>query len=141
MFYNKYEVAIDVVVGITAVCIIILCVEKLLTKEAGWYFATPRRRGRMFRKQRWEYVKNLVTYDFTDRIEERVYQGAMTRKEAAEIYRMMKQILPVRGMFPSPELLKENIKKRMKSGDHNPVPLPDTSPVAETKGMKFVKAG
>lgn len=95
----------------------------------------------MFRKQRWDYVKNLATYDFTDKIEERVYQGAISREEARELYRMMKQLFPVRAMFPSPELLKENIKKRRTSGTHDPVPLPDNSPVAETKGMKFVKAG
>lgn len=95
----------------------------------------------MFRKQRWEYVKNLATYDFTDKIEERVAQGAMSRQEARELYRMMKQLFPVRSMFPAPELLKENIKKRRASGTHDPVPLPDKSPEATTKGMKFVKAG
>lgn len=141
LFYKSYEVAIDLAVGAIAVCIIILVADKLLTKEAGWLMSRPRRRGRMFRKQRWEYVKNLATYDFTDKIEERVYQGAMTRAEAKELYRMMKQLFPVRSMFPAPELLKENIKKRRSSGTHDPVPLPDSdSPEATTKGMKFVKA-
>jgi hypothetical protein len=141
MFYGRNEVAVDITVGVVLICIIILVVDKLLTKEAGWLMSKPRRRGRMFRKQRWEYVKNLATYDLTDKIEERVYQGAITREEARELYRMMKQLFPVRNMFPAPELLKENIKKRRASGTHDPVPLPDASPVATTKGMKFVKAG
>lgn len=143
MFYHSYEVAIDLAVGALLVCIIILVGDKLLTKEEGWLMSLPRRRGRMFKKQRWDYVKNLVTYDLTDKIEERVYQGAMSREEAREIYRMLKQTFPVRNMFPAPELLKENIKKRIKSGTHDPVPLPDStqSPEATTKGMKFVKAG
>lgn len=139
-FYQQYRVAIDVGVGLAAVGITILCVDKLATKEAGWAFSLPRRRGRMIRKKRRQYVESLATYDFVDKIEERVYQGAITREEAKELYVMMKRLFPIRELFPSPELLKEAIKKRRHSGINDPVPLPPDDPAEVKKGAAFVKA-
>jgi hypothetical protein len=141
-FYRQFEVATDIGVGLILLAIMFLCVDKLFTKEAGWLLAGPRRRGRMIRKARRQYVDQLATYDFVDKIEERIYQGAITRAEANELYRKMKQLFPIRNLFPSPELLKENIDKRLRKGTHAPVPLPDQSEAVPEvkKGAKFVKA-
>jgi hypothetical protein len=85
----------------------------------------PKRRGKMLRRQRREYVKTLAVDDFVDRVEERVYNGTITREEAKELYRDFKKCFPVKDLFPSPELLKEAIKRRLALGIHTPVELPD----------------
>lgn len=83
----------------------------------------------MLRRKRREFVEQQAIDDFVNAVEERVYHGAYTRGEAKEIYRMFKQAFPKsRDLFPSPELLKEAIRRRHEAGIHKPVPLPGALP-------------
>ena len=79
----------------------------------------------MLRRARRNYVEQQMVDDFVNAIEERVYNGIITREEAKEVYRKLKQSFPIRDLFPSPELLKEAIKHRKAAGIHAPVPLPE----------------
>lgn len=105
--------------------------------EQEWDKLTPRgyrKRGRMLRKHREKIVINVAMADFVDVIEKRVMNGDYTRKESSEIYRRLKRGFPrVKDIFPAPHLLKENIKKRLASKDHEPVPLPDRKPKYKRK--------
>lgn len=92
----------------------------------GWWNYAPRkyRRGKaMHRKARRDYVFNLLTQDFVDSVEQRVYHAEITRSEATELYRSMKLVFPIRNLFPNPELLKEKIKNRL--GKHIQPNFPD----------------
>jgi len=104
--------------------------------EPGWLAYRPRsyQRGkRMLRRARRQFVDNLVTQDFVDSVETRVYNGEITRPEATEIYRRIKGLFPLRNLFPNPELLKENIRKRL--GKHTAPNFPDKKPVVRPKNL------
>lgn len=78
------------------------------------------------RKARREFVVRDAMDGFTDFIETRVYHEGWSRDEAKAIYQMLKRAFPkARDIFPNPELLKEQIKKRRASGINDPVKLPD----------------
>lgn len=108
-------------------CVIILMLTLAAShkSEPGWLAYRPKgynRGKRMLRRARQEHVINLVTQEFVDSVEMKVYHGEITRTEATEVYRRMKQLFPIRNLFPSTELLKENIKKRL--GKHIEPNLP-----------------
>jgi len=100
-----------------------------------WTYAVPkgseyftprgwRRRGRKMRRDRKDFVTNIVLMDFTDRIETRVMNEEISRAEAQELYTRLKRVFPtVKDIYPSHNRLKEKINKRL--GTHSPVPLPD----------------
>lgn len=86
----------------------------------------PKRRGRRMWKARRDFVRKDTIDALVEHIELRVAQGDYTRKEASELYRDARKYWPVKDLFPSPELLKENIKRRLAATSKNqPVPLPD----------------
>jgi hypothetical protein len=100
----------------------------------GWWDYQPRRRGKAMRRARRDFIRSDTIDALVDHIEKRVSQGDYTRKEAKELYREARKAWEVRDLFPNPELLKENIKRRLqKTEDYAPVPLPD-APKA-SKGM------
>lgn len=115
----------DAVMYIGGFIILMLALAASHKSEPGWLAYRPKgynRGKRMLRRARQEYVINLVTQEFVDSVEMKVYHGEITRTEATEIYRRMKQLFPIRNLFPSTELLKDNIKKRL--GKHVEPNLP-----------------
>lgn len=86
---------------------------------------------RMARQARTQSVEAQAIEDFVHSVEERVASGDYTREEAKELYRKAKKAWPSSDLYPSTELLKEAIDKRMTSGDHAPVQLPDPKPRAK----------
>ena len=50
-----------------------------------WWMSTPKRRGKMLSRRRWDHVKSIVTDDLIERVEQRVYSGSMTRDEAIAV--------------------------------------------------------
>lgn len=101
----------------------------------GWWDYQPRRRGKAMRRARRDFIRSDTIDALVDHIEKRVAQGDYTRKEAKELYREARKAWEVRDLFPNPELLKEDIKRRLqKTEDYAPVPLPDAAPKA-SKGM------
>lgn len=84
-------------------------------KDTGWEGIPPRgwkRRGKNMRRQRQLFVEDILTYDFVDRIETRISTGEITRSEGTEVYRKLKQLFPIRNLFPAPELLKARLLAR-----------------------------
>lgn len=80
----------------------------------------------MLKRQRRNYVRSMIIDELVNIVEQRVYNEEITRKEAREIYRDARKYWPVRDLFPSPELLKENIRDRLAATSKNlPVSLPD----------------
>jgi hypothetical protein len=115
----------DTVMWIGGFIILMLALAASHKSEPGWLAYRPKgynRGKRMLRRARREFVDNLVTQEFVDSVEMNVYNGNITRQEASEVYRRMKQLFPIRNLFPKPELLKENIKKRL--GKHVEPNLP-----------------
>lgn len=92
--------------------------------SVGWLDFAPRRRGKNMRKARRDFIRSDTIDALVDHIEKRVAQGDYTRKEAKELYREARKAWHVKDLFPSPELLKENIKKRLASKQNDPVSLP-----------------
>jgi len=93
-----------------------------------WYWnnVIPFGRGRMSRRRaRREYVRRDAIDKLVDYVEERVFHGEYTRAEANELYRDARKYWPVKELFPSPVLLKENIQSRLARQQNQPVPLPD----------------
>lgn len=86
---------------------------------------------RMARQARTQSVEAQAIEDFVHSVEERVASGDYTREEAKELYRKAKKAWPSPDLYPSTELLKEAIDKRMSSGTHAPVQLPDPKPRAK----------
>lgn len=123
--------------------LVVLCLFLLLVifisiprKETGWEVMPPRgwkRRGKNMRKQRQEDVDSLLTSDFVDRVETRVYNGEITRLEATEAYRKLKRLYPIRNLFPSVALLKEKLKARQ--GTFTKPNLPDVKEKPRRKNM------
>jgi hypothetical protein len=104
-----------------------------VTDKWEWLDFIPRRRGRMLRRARREYVKKMAVDGFVDRVEENVSNGTFTRDEAKELYRELRKCFPIRDLFPSPQLLKEAIKRRLAAKIHEPVPLPGRKPKRKLK--------
>lgn len=121
----KYVEARPEVMVLGALCLMLLYYLWSAQENWEWLDFIPHRRGKRMRKHRRDYVDMQATDDFVNAVEERVYSGIYTREEAKELYRKIKLLFPIRNLFPAPELLKENIKKRLASGTHAPVPLPD----------------
>ena len=126
----------DAVVWVGCLIILILTLAASHKSEPGWLAYRPKgynRGKRMLRRARRDYVDNLIAQEFVDTVEMHVYNGAITRQEAAECYRRMKRLFPIHSLFPSPELLKENIKKRL--GKHVEPKLPGTAPKVRPKNL------
>lgn len=107
--------------------------------EFRWWNLIPRRRGRAMRKARRNWVRQDAIDAFVNHVEERVYAGAFTRKEASELYRDARKYWPVKDLFPSPERLKEDIKRRLAAHIHEPVALVDQKEKARPKKVMFPK--
>lgn len=91
-----------------------------------WLQSSPKRRGKMLKRERRKYVDHVVTDAFVSSIEDMVASNALTRQEASETYRRMKQLFPIRDLFPSTEALKENIRRRLTVlKQEGAMPLPD----------------
>jgi len=105
------------------VCFILYVIY--VKKADEWYNHLPRRRGKAMRRSRRDFVRQDAIDALVNHIEERVYQGEYSREEAKELYRDAKKVWPIRDLFPSPERLKEDIRRRLLVlKDTGPVPLP-----------------
>lgn len=105
-------------------------------EEFQWWNLIPRRRGRTMRRARRNWVRQDAIDAFVNHVEERVYAGIFSRKEASELYRDARKYWPVKDLFPSPELLKKDIDYRLKNQiNGNPLPLPDKKEKARPKHM------
>lgn len=107
----------NALVIIGGVLIIMLCVAASPSRLKEY------RVGRMLRKAKMEHVLNVLTYDFVSAVEERVASADITRSDATEVYRILKERFPVQSLFPAPELMKEQIKRRL--GKHIEPNFPD----------------
>lgn len=107
--------------------------------EFQWWNLIPRRRGRAMRKARRNWVRQDAIDAFVNHVEERVYAGVFTRKEASELYRDARKYWPVKDLFPSPERLKEDIKRRLAAHINEPVALVDQREKARPKKVMFAK--
>ena len=116
-----------------AVLIAMAYVPNWRTDNGDWLSFVPRRRGKMLRRERLRYVQSQAVDILVSGVEERVYSGEFTREEARDIYRDFKKCFPIRDLFPSPELLKDAIKRRRASHQHDPVALPDITPKRKAK--------
>lgn len=67
---------------------------------------------------------DLLADDFVSSVEDRVADGKVSREEATETYRRLKQLFPTRNLYPSVSWLKSSIEKRRQNGHHEPVLLP-----------------
>lgn len=126
----------DAVMWIGVTLILLLTLAASQKTEPVWQAYRPKgynRGKRMLRRARRDFVDNLVSQEFVDTVEMHVYNGQITRQEATEIYRRMKQLFPIRNLFPNPELLKENIRKRL--GTHVTPNLPDKKPTVRPKNL------
>jgi hypothetical protein len=110
--------------------------------EHQWWNLIPRRRGRAMRRARRNWVRQDAIDAFVNHVEERVYAGVYTRKEASELYRDARKYWPVKDLFPSPERLKEDIKRRLAAHIHEPVNISNEKEKARPKHMfdKLAKA-
>jgi len=106
----------------------------------GVFDYAPRRRGRAMRRARRDFIRSDTIDALVDHIEKRVAQGDYTRKEAKELYREARKAWQVKDLFPNPELLKENIQKRLVKHVNDPVPLPDRVKKPIFTGKRPVKA-
>lgn len=126
----------DAVMWVATFVILMLALAASQQSEPGWLAYRPKgynRGKRMLRRARREFVDNLVAQEFVDTVEMHVYNGEITRQEATECYRRMKRLFPIRNLFPNPELLKENIKKRL--GKHVTPNLPGSAPKVRPKNL------
>jgi hypothetical protein len=121
-YLNSHPEAV-LVLGVLALAVVMAFPWRKVDSEE-WLDFIPRMKGRRMKRYRRNYVDQQATDDFVHAVEERVYQGIYTRDEAKELYRKMKQLFPIRDLFPAPALLKEAIKKRKALAIHEPVPLP-----------------
>ena len=117
---NNQQYQALIVVG--AICVLICSAAYIDWRRAR---RTWKRRGKALKRARMDYVRTLVVDTFIDTVETYVYNEVLTRTEAKEIYRELKICFPrVRDAFPSPILLKEDIRKRLAKGNE-PLPFPD----------------
>lgn len=115
---------------------VVIAIVVLLSRETHeWWNHIPRRRGKMLRRARRNWVRQDAIDAFVNHVEERVYAEVYTRKEASELYRDARKYWPVKDLFPTPELLKENIKARLARHQNEPVALPDRKEKVRPKHM------
>lgn len=93
--YPDYTTAI-------AVCAIIVVMVLTSSMHAQRRLRKFRReRGRkMTRKERQQYIRDLVGDKITDVIEELEYAGRISRPEARTLYRRLSQVLHIKAMLP-----------------------------------------
>lgn len=121
----------------------VIGIAYLLSREKHeWWNLIPRRRGKAMRRARRDWVRRDAIDAFVNHVEERVYNKEYSRKEATELYRDARKYWPVRELFPSPERLKEDIKRRLAAHINEEVSLPDKKEKAQPKHMfeKLAKA-
>lgn len=87
-----------------------------------WKPAQELVRGYTMRQQRRREVQSLLAQGFTDFIIDKRISEELTAEEANEEgFLLLKRIYPCcKDLYPSEELLKERINKRMKSGMYEP---------------------
>lgn len=136
--YHGNELGWNLLAGAAVIAFAVLMSRE--THE--WWNLLPHRRGKTMRRARRDWVRRDAIDALVNHVEERVYAGIYTRKEASEIYRDARKYWPVKELFPSPELLKENIKRRIAAHANEPVELIDRKEKARSKHMfdKPVKA-
>ena len=71
------------------------------------------RRGIMKRRARREVVTTEAADEFTSAVEDMVANDKWSRSEATEVYRKLKQLFPVKDLYPSTEPLKARILRRL----------------------------
>lgn len=122
--YNYNPVAWDFIIVISVFALAL----KVLTRPriGDWIPMRPRGRIKMLRRARRNYVRSLTIDAMIHFVEEQIYNGEFTRAEAKELYRDARKYWPVKDLFPSPELLKASIQKRLNSKTHAPVALVGT---------------
>lgn len=114
-----------VLMAVGALCTVIVCTCILDEYNWGWVNIIPGHRGRMMKKARWDYVLGKASDKFTSDIMDWLMEEEVTTEEANELYRLLKQALKSKSLYPSEVLLKEAIQKRIASGVNAPVPLPE----------------
>lgn len=136
--YYSNQIGWHLLLGVAGVALLLWYTQE----EQEWWNAIPKRRGRMLRRARRNWVRQDAIDAFVNHVEERVYARIYSRKEASELYRDARKYWPVKDLFPSPELLKENIRKRLAAHNNEAVPLVDKKEKAQPKHMfdKPVKA-
>lgn len=122
--YDINPGAWDVVILVLAIAFVMHVLSR--PRIGSWLPIRPRGRVKMLRRARRNFVRSMVIDKLVETIEGWVYDGTMTRAEAKEMYRDARKYWPVKDLFPSPELLKANIQKRLNSKTHTPVPLVGT---------------
>lgn len=125
-YLNDNALAVEIT-GIAVMLMLFVSMRNRLSPGSdGWVYFKPRsynRGKRNMRTERREYYLNIAAHDFVDSVEERVAAGEFSRVEAAEIYRLLKHHFRLRTLFPNPERVKENLKKRL--GKHIEPNFPD----------------
>lgn len=135
MFGPDYRV---IVLVLAAVLVVGAGLATVLRWREGsdWYWKNviPFGRGKMSRRRaRRNYVRRDAIDHLVHYVEEKVFHGEYARSEANELYRDARKYWPVKELFPSPVLLKENIKARLARGLNVPVPLPDITKKVKPK--------
>lgn len=113
-----------VVMAVGALCVVTAATLTLDQYNWGWLNIIPGHRGRMMKKARWDYVLGLASDKFTSDIMDWLIAEDVTESEASELYRLLKQALKCKELYPSEVLLKQAIQKRIVQEAHAPVPLP-----------------
>lgn len=110
VYHNGNQTAL--VLGVTAVLTTLF-----------WRPAQGFVRGYVMRQQRRREVHALLAQGFTDFIIDKRISGEITAEEANEEgFLLLKRTYPTcKDLYPSEELLKERIGKRMKSGMYEPM--------------------
>lgn len=139
LIYNTNALAWDILIAMLVLGTYLAFPSRFRIHSEGWASLRPRGRKKMLRRARRNFVRAMIIDELVSNVEEKVYGGIITRKEASEIYRDARKYWPVKELFPSPELLKENIQKRMASGQHTPVVLPDGKEKPKTAWVRRFK--
>lgn len=129
--YYQNELGWNLLLGAAVITLVYL----LSREKHEWWNLIPRRRGKSMRRARRDWVRRDAIDAFVSHVEERVYAGEYSRKEATELYRDARKYWPVKELFPSPEVLKAKIDWRIKNQVNTPVPLPDMKEKAQPKHM------
>lgn len=111
---------------VIVVLLVLLTIQSIPKDGWGWHRHAPRgaaAMGRRARREHQAYITRMLTSDFVNSVEQRVYNGDIGRKDATEIYRILKKGFPIREMFPDAKWLKEQITRRL--GKHTEAKLPD----------------
>lgn len=97
-------------------------------------------RGIKMRQKRREFIRSDTIDALVEHVQKRTLAGDYTAEEAQELYRDARKLWPSKDLYPIPEMLKENIQKRLANHVNDPVPLPDRVKRVIFTGKRPVKA-